>query len=411
MKRLNQLMLLTTLTLIPGSLVAQAPSRATISRSQRGDTIVATSNGVGVWGAPHDAIEVRRFEGDTKERTFGQAFELQATPDGGVLVVDTKSLDGLIVRQFNANGDFVRNIGRRGEGPGEYTRGNLTIDVQANGTIVLRDSDRAVNRYAPDGKLLSSFALHHSSGSTNEVVAASDGSFYVRAAFLPGPELTGGPGMLRPMIRYDATGRILDSLEDKGRWVPVYTDRYEARQWWRPLSDHRVLYTRTDKVGFLLVDRSGKRPPFIADRPSQPLPYLKEERDELQGLQDFIAHETCFQFPGTERPARVVVPATKLPALGGTVDIDRRIWISIASTSERVSPRMGASCGGKSGAKVYKLSYEQRPVFAAFQADGTYLGEVRFPMRSRVTFVGNTAWAIVPDADDAQVLVKYKLHD
>src|SRR5690606_17795069 len=105
--------------------------------------------------------EVLRIAGDTPESTFGQVSILAVMPDGGVLLMDSKSLDGLIVRHFDANGKFVRNIGRKGEGPGEYMRTNMTVSVGKDGVIVLRDSDRALHRFAPDGKLLNTVMLNH----------------------------------------------------------------------------------------------------------------------------------------------------------------------------------------------------------------------------------------------------------
>src|SRR5207244_1093480 len=143
-------------------------------RSKRGDTSVVLTQGNGKWGPPHDAIEVLRVPGDTKETTFGAAYVLQATADGGVIVVDMKGEEGLIVRQFDANGKFVRNLGRRGPGPGEYLRNNLTIATHPNGSVYLRDDDRAVNVYGADGKLGNTFVLGFTNGSTLEIQPASD---------------------------------------------------------------------------------------------------------------------------------------------------------------------------------------------------------------------------------------------
>ena len=379
------------------------------ARARRGDTVVVANTGNGLWGPAHDAIEVKRISGDTKETTFGVVYTLAATPDGGVLVFDTKSLDGLIIRQFDADGHFVRNIGRRGEGPGEYVRPNLRLAVHTNGTIIIRDSEKSVSRFAPDGKLLSSFSLFHTNGSTNEVFAATDGSIYLRAPFIPGPEPTGGPGQQRPILHYDVSGRIVDSISTNARWVPTTTDPAVASQWWSTLPDGRLLYTRTDRVGFLIIDRTGRVPPFIAEAPSAPVPYLKEERDELQGLRDFT-RDNCMR-PGMPAASQSTVPETKLPARGGSADLDGRIWIAKTAAAKKVPPKIAGMCGGPGGSKKYETTYEEPPAYVAFQPDGTLLGEVRFPLRARVTFVGNTAWAMVPDADDVPVLIKYKLHN
>ena len=84
--------------------------------------------------------------------------------------------------------------------------------------------------------------------------------------------------------------------------------------------------------------------------------------------------------------------------------------IAKSATARKVPGRVVASCSARGvGNFSAEATYEEPPVFAAFLADGTYLGEIRFPLRARVTFVGNHAWALVPDADDVQTLVKYRL--
>lgn len=385
--------------------------RGNVVRTRRGDTVVVSTTGNGAWGPPHDAVEFMRVSGDTKETTFGQAYLLSATPDGGVLVVDTKSLDGLIVRQFDANGKFVRNIGRKGEGPGEYIRNNLSLFVRPDGTILLRDSDKSVSRFGKDGKLLSSFSLFHTNGNTNEILGATDGSIWVRAPFINSPAgPTGGAGLQRPLVQYDTAGKILDSIVQPAWWVPPSTDPMVGRQWWSILSDGRLVFSRTDKIGFLIVDRTGKAPPLMVEGPSELVPYLKEERDELQGARDF-SRDACPNPRVTPAP-RVIVPEMKLPARGPAwPDVDGRIWISKSTTAKKIPPKVVASCFNQTvGSKSFSATYEEPPAYVAFQTDGAMLGEVRFPLRARVTFVGNFAWALVPDEDDVPTLIKYRLH-
>ncbi len=374
-----------------------------VTRTKRGDTTVIATQGNGRWGPPHDAIEVMRVP-ETRETTFGQAYEIQATPDGGVVIFDTKSLDGMIVRRFDANGKFVHNLGRSGSGPGEYRRSNLSIAVHPNGSVYVRDDNVSVSIWGPDGKLASYFPLAYNNGSTTEISAATDGSVYVRAPFLrTNGSPTGGPGLQRPMFHYDAKGTLLDSISSTIRWLP---EGVEGNQWWKPLPDGRLLVTRTDKVGFLIVDQKGRNP-MIAEGSGSLVPYLKEEREEQQVARNLVA-DKC---PNPSRPReRVVVPEFKVPSRGSSVDVDGRIWIGKSATALKIPPKISASCFGPGGSFKAEVTYEEPPVFAAFLPDGTYLGEVRFPLRARVTFVGNTAWALVPDEDDVMTLVKYRLY-
>jgi len=51
---------------------------------------------------------------------FGSISQVAAIPDGGFLVVDAQGQGS--VRRFDSSGDFVLEIGARGEGPGEFNQ-------------------------------------------------------------------------------------------------------------------------------------------------------------------------------------------------------------------------------------------------------------------------------------------------
>jgi hypothetical protein len=380
--------------------VAQAQN---VSRTKRGDTAVVVTQGNGRWGAPHDAIEILRVPGDTKETTFGAAYYIEATPDGGVLVHDSKGEEGEILRRFDANGKFMHNLGRSGRGPGEY-HGVVSFTARPDGSVIVRNDMFSVSIFGRDGKLVNSFALNFGNGSTNDLVAATDGSIYLRAPFTPasGPS---SPG-LRPMLHYDKSGKLLDSVVVTARWLPLDAPGYE---WWRMQRDGRIVFGRSDKLGFLMLDRNGRNR-LIGEVAAAPVAYLPDERRELQAARDLFRDKCGRTLPG-QPSERVIVPETKLPARNVTVDVDGRIWILKSTTAEKIPPKVISSCSSRDrGIFKQEATYEEPPVYAGFLPDGTYLGEVRFPLRARVTFVGNTAWALVPDADDVQTLVKYRLY-
>ena len=55
------------------------------------------------------------------------------------------------------------------------------------------------------------------------------------------------------------------------------------------------------------------------------------------------------------------------------------------------------------------VTYDEPRAFAVFELDGTYLGEVRFPVGVYPAITGNTAWGIVPGQDDEPILVKFRI--
>lgn len=380
-------------------------SRDGVTRSRRGDTIIVHTERDGVWGPAHDAIEVRRISDGTRETTFGAVHVLAATPDGGVVLLDTKGAEGIVVRQFDVDGKFVRNLGRQGRGPGEYGQsGMVMLAASANGAILIRDGARALIRYAPDGKYLGEFILSAGRGGMPDMTPASDGTIYLRSSFPRG--LPPGTSQLPAMLHFDSAGRLLDSIAARPPWgkTEAIETMYSAQQAWFVLPDKRVYYARSDRLGFLVVDPVRSAPPLIGEVTPAPVPYLAEERAELQAQADFQASNAPPELART----RVTVPDNKLPMRGAITDLDGRIWLFRRTTSQKVEPRIGAITNDKK----FMVTYAEPPALVAFQTNGTYLGEVRFPMGVFIpTFVGNTAWAMVPDSDGTHMLVKFRIHD
>jgi len=401
-------MLLPIFSALVVALPQASPARAqghSVARTTRADTTVVTTTGPGALGANLRPVEVLRIAGDTPESTFGQVGILAVLADGGVLLIDSKSLDGLIVRHFDANGKFVRNIGRRGEGPGEFTRTNMSVSVGKDGVIVLRDADRAVHRFAPDGKLLNTFMLNHGSGSTNEVLAADDGSIWVRAPFRGQPDNR----TMRPLQHWSRDGKLLDSIVDTGWWTSGAFDPNLMRRWWQLTADGRMLHSRGDVFGYLITDPAKRRAPQLVQAVRAPLRVAPEYRAEQEGQRNFLL-DSCPPSPG--RPTeRIRVPETLSPSLGeATMDGRGRVWVRTRAPAVRSVPRGTGSCGGVNfRTRTFTSYYQEPPAYAIFAPDGALLGEVVFPVRARVSIGTDVVWAVLPGEDDVPEVVKYRV--
>jgi hypothetical protein len=279
----------------------------------------------------------------------------------------------------------------------------VTLAVDKHGTVLIRDGGRAIIRYGHDGQFLGDFGLG-SAGGPPDLIPATDGSIYLRGGFPRGAPPD--PSFVPAMLHYDTAGHLLDSIAGVKPWMKNDPDAtmYSPQQAWFVLPDKRIYHARSDKLAFLLMDPAGGAPPLIGEIVTDSVKYLPEERAELQAQADFQSANS----PAELRRPSVTIPAYKLPMRGTLTDIDGRIWLFRRTTSQKVEPRVGAIASSKR----FMVTYAEPPSLVAFQTDGTFLGEVRFPMGVFIpVFVGNTAWAMVPDSNDVPMLVKFRLHD
>jgi len=74
-------------------------------------------------------------------------------PDGAIYVADQGSH---VVQVFAPNGQFVREVGSSGTGPGQFTAIGA-VAVATDGTLFIADGTNRIDRFAPTGELMGSF--------------------------------------------------------------------------------------------------------------------------------------------------------------------------------------------------------------------------------------------------------------
>ena len=115
-----------------------------------GDTITVRTTGGSLWGYPATLVEqasIGTIEGDDAYM-LGNVGAIAVTPEGDVLVLDTQVP---VVRKYDATGRHLMDIGRSGEGPGEF-KSPEAMNVLPDGRIVVRDPGNArITVLNPDG--------------------------------------------------------------------------------------------------------------------------------------------------------------------------------------------------------------------------------------------------------------------
>ena len=142
---------------------------------------------------------------------FGQVLGLAVADDGSVFVADGHPQS---LRQFGPDGAFVRNFGREGEGPGEFTS-IVGIVALPNGRFAIWDSgNRRITVYGgPKGR-------------TDASIRVANG-VYAPAAFLVNRKRPCGPFRSKTSMRW---GRRVSSwsvptLDMRSRFVLLRATR------------------------------------------------------------------------------------------------------------------------------------------------------------------------------------------
>jgi hypothetical protein len=110
----------------------------------------------GVWGTnPKLAIELVRTIGDVdtddENLAFDSPLDMAVDPAGNAFILDSGNKR---IQVFGPDGQYLRTIGRRGQGPGEFeSLSSISIDRQGN-FHVLDSAQRRIQVFTPRGEVL-----------------------------------------------------------------------------------------------------------------------------------------------------------------------------------------------------------------------------------------------------------------
>lgn len=167
------------------------------------------------------------------EYLFGDVAGLDVMADGTIAVLDGHAAE---VRTFAPDGSFIRRIGRRGEGPGEFSgEASLALVAVAPESFVVPDiMGQSINRYSLAGEVTGLRRFDIQQTYIPEWRAASDGMPVVR--------ISSGGGEV--VTRYDLRSDE-ESLEDTlaVHRPPVEPGEQDGRQ---PLWQNHLVWSFTE---------------------------------------------------------------------------------------------------------------------------------------------------------------------
>jgi hypothetical protein len=382
------------------------PGFAGAQGSQRADTVVRMAQRPLHPGVATLVEEVSIGVGDgAEEYMLGDIADIALGRDGSIFALDRQVP---VVRQYDAQGRFIRNIGRRGQGPGEM-RSPSGIALTRDGRLLLWDTANwRINIYSATGDILPQITTP--SGSSGSSMAQYARALMVDTAgrIVTRKTVFTAPLAPRPTIwvRFMPDGTQVDTVQApstsfttpevsasnerfrKTNEVPFWPQRHVAMS---PSGD--MIAGFPNRYAFEIHQPDG--PVISVRRDVNADPVTRQERADARKEIEESMRQTVptWTWNGPD------IPETKPYYTGLQVALDGRIWVVLTS---EVSPRAGSvSMGGGSGppsrtrpsvsgpppkpprpALYDVFAKPPRPaLYDVFDPDGQYLGQVQVPAK------------------------------
>ena len=390
-----------------------APAEWTATVDTIGDTIRVRTLAGQMW--PSDArlvseVSIGVLDG-APEYQFGNIRALAVAPDGRIYVLDGH---GPVVRMYAPDGTYLQDIGREGEGPGEYKRPDSGLVFLPDGRLALRDPGNGrISVYDADGKYVESWPIAGSMNTSNPLVATRSGVVLTPVVKNLGASVFEWD---RGMARYHPNGTI-DTVDvpDLGFEEPMISGESEQSASLSNVPFSPSQHTAYSPLGYFVAGISdeysfkllrAEEPVIEIAMDAEPVPVNPDEADirRAQVTKNFEENFPGWKWNGPP------IPDVK-PAYGDLlVSEEGRIWVQVSTPSER---RIGEA---ERRAEEQRTERPVNPfrapvVFDVFEPTGEYLGRVEAPdgFRSYPLPVirDRTVWAVVTDELDVPRLHRF----
>lgn len=374
---------------------AESASIWEVERRVSGDTTTVHTVAGQVWPSEVRLIEelaIGALDGPA-ELMFGEISRLAEDRQGGIYVLDAQVPE---IRHFGRMGEFLGTVGRAGEGPGEYGRLSLGMVVDSGGVLYVHSYSNPprIVRFAEDGRALDPWTLEF------PFLTTAPGTWlYVDT-----------PGRLLLTTRWgdDLDGRALLVLEDGQVTDTLVVPRlpgmpelrggpYRTQTYWGWHPDGYFVVGVSDEYSLEARRSDGV---LRIRRDVEALPVHPEEADAWRRQFEWMEQQPRY-FP----PEGEWIPATMPPFSGIEVGNDGRIWVR-RNTHPIQIPVDEAPDGQPA------VGWAQPFVYDVFEADGAFLGEVRFPERFEpYLFRTGYVWGVRRGDFDEQYVVRLSIRD
>jgi hypothetical protein len=373
--------------------------------------LVATTAVAGAQSTTPRTMQVvwRAGGGDDADSSFAQIYAVAVSPKGDVVAWDPKTP---ALRLFNDAGKFVRTIGRKGAGPGEY--GSVSgIAYDKDGRFYAWDSGNArLNVYKPNGDFDRQMRLPITGFSTNDgLTIDSQGRAWLRFVIFDRAAGKSDGAWLRVRASDGATIDTVKQPRIEGG------DPQLVAQSKCCMSSQSLPYGKNPSFaltasGDIMIAQAGKYEVDVPyrgrvvkiQRTYTPVKISNEERVEQREIIEKNLRNTQ---PDWTWPS-AGIPSVKPPLQSISGALDGRVWVSLYVESERFTPDPPATKEANAAPpRTFRAAGRKWDVF---EPDGRYAGTVVAPNNITPRVMrGDFAWGVALDEDDLPTLVKLKI--
>ena len=368
-----------------------------------GDTVVVRTLSGSVWGDDAGLVpelSIGEALDGPEEHLFGSIASLAVDDDGNIYVLDRQAQE---LRVFDAKGEYLETLARRGRGPGEL-EGAGKIALLPDGRVVVRDPrNKRVQVVRPGTGEREEWPYEAAAHLTlSPLWTDAFGRTYLVAPDLAterwgdevvivlGPDGTGLDTVPTPDAEFAQP--LLEASRVEGRirsWTTRPVPFSPSMSWAVHRSGGFLSGVSTD---YRIELRLGKRVLRI-ERVYDPLPVSPAERDYERefievNLRDF---QPDWEWDGPP------IPETKPPFKGIHSGRDGRIWVELSAEPHSAS-------------EVWR---GERIRYDVFESDGTYLGAVNAPedfsTHPAPVFGTDHVWAVTRDDLRVERVVRYRI--
>ena len=374
-----------------------------------GDTTVVRTLSGSVWGAEATLVpEVSIGELDgPEEYLFGRIRSVAVNDDGTVYVLDQQAQH---VRVFDSLGVYLETLGRRGEGPGEFTRAEA-IAVLPDGRLIVRDpGNQRVTVFGPGPGETAEWRYNASTYTLSPLYTDTRGRTYLLAG-----DLSRVDDFAMQIIVLGPDGTPLDTLpEPSSDYVPPFVRAevpgmsvsygvpFTPRFHW---TIHPGGHFLTGLSSSYRIDLARDDGALRIERSRNPVAALDEERAyqrerTVGGIRRSIPD---WDWDGPAIPSHKPFFHELLAGRDG------RIWVRLSTEGRPVDN----DDHDPDDPGSFPVTWEEETRYDVFEPDGTYLGVVgapdgfsRFPAP---VFDSDHVWAVTEDGQGVERVVRYRI--